>query len=36
MKNLEKQRSELMQAFKKQTLLVHNLKKQNVCIIFHH
>jgi len=29
-KNLEKQRSELMQAFKKQTLLVDNLKKQNM------
>ncbi|KYM94991.1 hypothetical protein ALC62_14586 [Cyphomyrmex costatus] len=33
-KNLEKQRSKLMQAFKKQTLLVDNLKKQNVCIYF--
>ncbi|XP_011706579.1 PREDICTED: testis-expressed sequence 9 protein-like, partial [Wasmannia auropunctata] len=29
-KNLEKQRSELVQAFKKQTLLVDNLKKQNI------
>ncbi|XP_028046660.1 intracellular protein transport protein USO1 isoform X2 [Monomorium pharaonis] len=28
-KNLEKQRSELVQAFKKQTLLIDNLKKQN-------
>lgn len=30
LKNLEKQRSELVQAFKKQTLLVDNLKKQNI------
>lgn len=29
-KNLEKQRSELLQAFKKQSLLVDNLKKQIV------
>ncbi|XP_025996419.1 testis-expressed protein 9 [Solenopsis invicta] len=29
-KSLEKQRSELVQAFKKQTLLVDNLKKQNI------
>ncbi|XP_024884506.1 testis-expressed protein 9-like [Temnothorax curvispinosus] len=29
-KNLEKQRSELVQAFKKQTLLIDNLKKQNI------
>ncbi|XP_077268820.1 testis-expressed protein 9 [Temnothorax americanus] len=29
-KNLEKQRSELAQAFKKQTLLIDNLKKQNI------
>lgn len=35
-KHLEKQRLELVQAFKKQTLLVDNLKKQSVCIVFHH
>lgn len=35
-KNLEEQRWKLSQAFKKQTLLVDNLKKQNVCIVFHH
>jgi len=29
-KNLEKQRSELVQAFKKQMLLIDNLKKQNI------
>lgn len=30
-KHLEKQRLELLQAFKKQLLLIDNLKKQNVC-----
>jgi len=33
MKSLEKQRNELVQAFKKQMLLIDNLKKQNVCIL---
>lgn len=31
-KKLEKQRSDLIQAFKRQTLLVGNLKKQNACL----
>lgn len=32
-KNLEKQRSELVQAFKKQLLLVDNLKRQNMYLM---
>lgn len=34
MKNLDKQRSEVFQAFKKQSQLVENLKKQKVCKLF--
>lgn len=30
---MEKQRTELMQVFKKQALLIDNLKKQNVCVL---
>ncbi|XP_029665609.1 uncharacterized protein LOC115237003 isoform X5 [Formica exsecta] len=32
-KSLEKQRNELVHAFKKQMLLIDNLKKQNVCVL---